>query len=299
MSKTFSVKKTSMRSNRDGYILLTTILIIAMVSILTVGLARQSMNMAIAARSSQHQLQEKWGASSCQRVALASQGALLNPRVWDADQQTWTVAPIANSASSFELGEMRFNIRLSDESAKLNMNQVYAQQGKQKTSQLVQKFSRTESLVVNLKELISANQRGSAEDRFESWGQVFEVRNGQLELSDLRDATDSLTCWGSQLNYRTASEPVLVETCKPIIGASMTQRLLGILKSDDASEWESQLLAAGAKSDRVQDLSEVLTGRSGTQSVWVESVLNLRRRNWLTVRERIAQSLHRIHSFSW
>ena len=297
--RSFAVAKKTVRKNRSGYILLTTILIIAMVSILTVGLARQSMNMAIAARSSQRQLQEKWGASSCQRVALASQGALLNPRVWDADQQTWTVVPIANTESSFELGGIRFNVRLNDESAKLNMNQVFEEQGKLRTSQLVRKFSKSGSLVVDLKGMISANQRGPAEDRFESWGQVFEVRDGQLELSDLRDATDSLTCWGSQLNYRTASEPVLVETCKPIIGAALTQRLLGILQSDDAAEWESQLLAAGASNERIQLLDQVLSNRSGTQSVWVESDTNLRLRNWLTVRERIAQSVHRIHSFSW
>jgi hypothetical protein len=92
---------------------------------------------------------------------------------------------------------------------------------------------------------------------------------------------------------------VLLETCKPVIGAVLTQKLIDILNSEDASDWEAQLLGAGGKSKRIQPLKQLLTNRSSTQSVWVESVSKNRRRNWLVVREQIATSVYRIHSFAW
>ena len=287
------------RHHRDGYVLLTTVLIIAMVSILTVGLVRQSMNMAMAARESQRNLQEKWGAASCHRFTLAKQNELLNLRVWNADLQAWTSEPISQSESSFVLGGMHFNVQMADESAKLNLNQIYRELGRQQTAQLARRFVGHGNLKVDLKPMDDRHRRGAAEDKFESWGQVFAVRDGQKSIVELKDATTKMTCWGNQLNYIVADESVITETCKPIIGAALTQKLVKALKSENTSDWESELLASGGKNEQIKSLKQVISTQSDTHSVWVHTESGKRSQTWLVVHEKLTQSVHRVHSFIW
>ena len=286
-------------SNRSGYILLTTLFIIVMVCMLTIGLARYSMNVASAANSSRRDLQEKWGAASCQRFAIANQSTLLNERVWDDEGEQWRLRPLPRSNVSFELGDVRFDVKLEDESAKLNLNRMFEESGREKTTRLAKRFATQSPLKINLKPLKDRQQRGPIEGAFESWEQVFDSSLPNFRPNNLLVAANKLTCWGSQLNYRSADETVVVETCKPLIGSVLTQELIEILNSDDTSQWQQSLLTAGAKDEQVQELSSILTARSRTQSVWVEALQENRYRAWLVVREEVAGSVYRFHSFTW
>jgi hypothetical protein len=135
------------------------------------------------------------------------------------------------------------------------------------------------------------------EDAVESWAQVFQMDSSFHTPGKLKIATEEITCWGSQLNYMTASDEVFVETVKPLIGGVLTQKLKRILGSEKGEQWAEELKAAGANANQIASLKPLLVPRSYTQAIWVESAES--NRTWLTVSERVSTSINRIHSFSW
>lgn len=290
-------KAAGIRQQRSGYILLTTLLIIAMVGILTVGLARHSVRLATDAKISRTKLQEKWGAASCQRCALARSSALLNRKVWDPESETWKNESVRKSENTIVLGEVQFQIQVDDESAKLNLNRMLEAVGRQKTASLARQLAGSRQMKVELRTL--RNGRNPMENSLESWAQVFQLNEMGRSEFQLPRVTSDLTCWGSQLNYQTASEEVVTETVKPLIGGALTQKLIRVLQSDQADDWQTELQGHGGKQEQIQALEQVLTSHSQTQAIWVRSESKRREHLWLTVREQVASSIYRVHSFRW
>jgi type II secretory pathway pseudopilin PulG len=291
----YRCKNRYVRRNPQGFILLTTLLIIAMVGLLTVGLSRHSLNLAVAARTSEKELQQKWGAASCQRFAMGT-SSLLSEQVWDDASSQWKTIPVPRSANTVQLGESLFTVVIEDESGKFNINRSLDTRGRQATASLVRRFARNRNgMVVQLRTL--QRGRGPMEDQVESWAQVFQMPSGSDTHFALPQVTQELTCWGQQLNYKTATPEVFVETVNPLIGAILTQKLQKILSGEEAGDWETELAAAGANAQQINAVKPLLVASSRTQAVWVESAES--NRIWLTISEEISSSIRRIHSFNW
>ena len=287
------------RHGRRGYILIVTLFIIAMVGILTVGLARHSMNMAISAVNSESDLQTRWGTASCQRFAIENQQELLSEQIWNEQTNSWVAHPVARSTCEFNFGKQLYLVRLDDESSKLSLNHAIANGSRQKVTGLVRKFARN-NLAVALRPLDDTKSRGPTEQPFESWGQVFTSTGSTAISPDLiRDGSEELTCWSRQLNFATASDEVLYEATKLLVGGSIARQITDLREKQPELNLEATLRQTNATEVQVGDLRNLLTNRSRTQSVWVTANSPTSTRDTLTIREEFTDTLSRLHSFTW
>ena len=286
----------SMASNRrGGYVLITTLLIIAMAGIVAASVASKSMSLAVAALKAEEELQYRWGTVSCQRVAFSQE--------LETSSGTSSASPelpeLATSSCVIFLNGQVFDVRLDDESSKLDVNVLYENSNFSNTVSVVRKLKRVSGLRAKLRPLSSGRSRKTNEDAFEAWGQVFQS-SGAIEDFPiaLKEASKSLTCWSHRLNYRNCSDKVLFESAKPIAGAVTAKKLVanrrsGILTAEMAIE---QTQAVG---DKQALLKKLLFDSSSARSVWISSTSSNQHRHTLTVRELVTGTITRYYSWSW
>jgi hypothetical protein len=58
------------RKDRNGYVLLMTIVLIAIAALILAGISRQSLLLALKALNAEEDLQRRWGAASCRQAVL-------------------------------------------------------------------------------------------------------------------------------------------------------------------------------------------------------------------------------------
>lgn len=279
---------------RAGYVMLTTVLIIAIAVILSAGLVRHSLNLATSSVRAERELQSKWGAVSCTRLASKERYRLLTSRRIQGDSQA-NIA-LKESRLLVELGKQQFEIYLQDESAKLNINHLYTNSDRQKSISQIRELAGA-SLPVQLRPIRVQNQT-AMEDDFESWGQIFKIDEKKtLTIEDLVAATEKLTCWGRGININLASDEILLETASPLVGATMAHRLVQIREEGRLEDWQGQLVAAGARQRDVNRLSQIVHDMSSAYSIWVVNKSSHRTSSSFTVIETITRSMTRIRSF--
>src|SRR6266513_6429076 len=101
---------------RRGYILLTTLALLVLSSTLLVTLARSTIERSSQARQSQQDLQRRWGDISCQRALLPHAESIL------VNQEKLHQRPYPTYRAAVQLGPQFFDLVISDEQAKTNVN---------------------------------------------------------------------------------------------------------------------------------------------------------------------------------
>lgn len=282
------------QSSRQGFVLLTTLLILAIAGVLSIGLVRHSLNLATTATRAERELQTKWGSISCNRFARVERARLLTEnRIEDGEEVD---SQLTSAEMDFNLGGQEFYVLLQDESVKLNINHSYLHAGRESTVSAVRNFSGGR-LPVQLRPLRLRN-RTAMEDDFESWGQVFELDGaGDLPPEQLIAATTNLTFWGQGINLHLASDKVVQQTVAPLVGATMAFRLLEIREEGGLDDWQEQLAAAGAREGGLNTLARIARTSSSAYSVWVVSRSSHKTSASFSAIENVSESVTRIRSF--
>ena len=142
--RTAAVRSVCVTRRRRGFVLVMTLVLIAVAGMLLVGVARDSMMLALEALSAQRDLQQRWGAISCQETILRRAGQLFEAEARQLEKDgEFRMPQPASIAGSIMLGGIRFDIRLADEDAKLNLNTLHAFKGKQQAEQTVRAMDMT------------------------------------------------------------------------------------------------------------------------------------------------------------
>ena len=287
------------KRRRKGYVLLMTMLAIALSSLALVGFASFSLNHAVETRMLKGELQQKWGAASIERVAFANSDRLLNRTIVDRETGEQTHKPLRSQNAYFLLGEFEFAVSFEDESAKLDLNQVLKlSRSEAATESIIAEFVDFDGLPIFLRPLDAEFQRTKKEDALESWGQVFELSAGNENAGGIRQATRELTCWSSKMNYRTASDETLYEFCSLIGGQTAAGQLVSERQRAPELPLE-KVLEEIHISKRVQaSLQSALVESSHSQSVWIRGVGAGTKSDRFVVRESISGT-ERFVSFQW
>lgn len=281
------MKRRHRQSNRQGYVLVMSVFVLAIVGLLLTSIASHSLNLATEAAIAKRSLQDKWAIASCQKYGIENARRLLD----DGE-------PLAVSASTIRLNGSQIDIVLADESAKLDVNVLYNNTNEAKTRSVVRDLSDSNELVPRIRPL-DQDYRDARNDPFEAWGQVFRCHEYVEDFPyKLFEATQRLTCWSKRLNYRSASKEVLQESIKAIAGGATAQRLTRKLKENSDSP-TSELIGSVADGRNREKLTRLLTNRSTSQSVWIRMRRGESVSSTLTVNEQLTGSINRIYSFSW
>lgn len=114
-------------TKRRGFVLLMTLLLIPVIAAAVVGVSRLSLERALAAKHAQEQMQLRWGRRSIQTALVPRLADLLD------QAQPRRPEPVTRLGGTVDLGGMSFELRLSDEQAKANLNTLWRERGPRRT----------------------------------------------------------------------------------------------------------------------------------------------------------------------
>jgi hypothetical protein len=301
------------RSRHRGYVLLVALALTALAAVVVVGLSRVAMERIVYARQAAEDLQRKWGVVSCRAALLPYAEQLLSAadvRVNPKD------GPVVVQAETIELGRMRFDLRIGDEQAKVNVNAMLQTRSPSDADR-------------DLGRLLSGSGVGGRVRLIEqdanpwsigSFGQVFPgmhpadlLGEGSEHMPAKPPAVDRITCWGSgKLNVRRASAEALEELLAPELSAVRIAPAVELRQQmrDQARQQQDEqppqelsvdqfLQTVQAEAEQEKVLRGMLTDRSRCWSLWVTVRSPSRSWRWLMVREILGRQTERVTAFQW
>jgi hypothetical protein len=276
-----------------GFVLLWTLALLALAAVVLTGLTRRSARRAVEAVDAQEQLQRKWAMASCRKLAKDNAEALL--KLTEKRRH----AAVASMSLQGVLGNIQLQARIADEQAKVNVNTIYEEMGKDRTATLVRDVARGAGLarvLLRPDPRYAKSRRSSARTdvaaksastiksastmpttapaewpAFGCWAQVFDSDDPAVLLADsVKSPTNELTCWGDgRLNIDRASTAAIRAVLGQHLSIGVVQTLLderskNLQKSPD--EW---LAGMKLSAEQNQALTQLVTEQSACHSVMI------------------------------
>lgn len=260
-----------LRTRQRGYVLLMVLLVLTIAATAVTAIVRRSCKQALLANRAQRELQRRWGCASCEEFFLPRAEEILLSRA-DASQ---------GSPSSFAhlltVGGLRYQVLLSDEQAKANVNWLVHTRGRSRAADALRELQRELSRPLPV-ELAPMNVRTPADPlelpvRCATFDQVFTVDHPS-DLVDLvqpsRSPTGGITCWGDgKVNFKRARVAVLRIVLEGVLTHGQVADLAALAaeRPDCALDEAIESLDLGPRThDQVHN---ILTDLSACHSVWV------------------------------
>jgi hypothetical protein len=279
-----------------------TLALLVIAALSQAGLARRSLQAALAANEAQSELQRHWAAASC-RDFLLPQAEAIFIRLEETGANRRPRWPTPGEASvALTLGDFNVRLALADEDAKTNLNALYAKKPASVHLALVEtaKSGLTPELRPDMSQEAKLRKR-----QFATWGQVFPIAS-VLSRPDgwerLGEATGSLTCWGEgKPNIRRASDQTIETVATAALGGAAARKFLEARRNASEDLLLADLLETLdlRRADQLK-LRGVLSDRSSCYSL--SMALGNKRRQWYHLwiqGDRAAVGSDHLQSFSW
>jgi hypothetical protein len=292
------------RRRHRGYVLIVTLGLLVLAATMLVSLGRATMRRGAEARESLEELQHRWGVVSCRKAILPSAEAILAR----LEREQKKAVPVYRA--SVRLGGQAFDVIVSDEQAKANVN-LLLERGDRSAAQseLTRALSGTGfGGAVRLRPLVDVKRPAQPKATtgpgtrpatmplvrgIESYGQVFDGVDPKMliEGRGLQAPAELVTCWGNgAINVSRASALSL----KLAAGDSASQAALDqALRARDQVYRESQ--RAGAVQDAIKKVNfsdgegqrrqMAWTTESKCHSLWIVTRTKQREYYYLVVRD--------------
>ena len=258
-----------------GYVLLMTLLVLAIAAAATASVCRMSLAKALRAGRAEEGLQQRWGALSCRTVLL--------PRAEQALATSPSPAAV-EVRRDLRLGRVEFTLVFGDEQAKANVNEIFRRGGRAEAERAARELvaAAGASARIDLSPRPGAtaadgNNTADQEPAFASLAQLFGD-TPPAELLARRGSGDSLsalvTVWGDGLlNVRRARPAAMQQACRPHLNAAQVQKLLAARDAKPADEFDldEELERAKVSQSRRDALDDRLDVDSTCHSLWVIS----------------------------
>lgn len=264
-----------MKKQRDGYLLLMVLVMLTIASLLTAGVARRSMGQAVICAQMQSKLQRQWGSVACRHAILDRAEILLRKQEQQAEGD---VQPLPRIQRTLQLGDIEFELLLSDEQSKLNLNWVFTEKQIQGVDRvLYQTVGRLSTyLVAEPTPHPAALPSVTFPPAFSSWGQVFSYEESrvpgstsQLPLS-IANSTDEITCWGDgHLNLHRASTTTLRKLCCLAVNPEAAKQILEARAKNPHLNVKKLLKKVDLNRKEKRELQHCLGDRSTCHSLWI------------------------------
>lgn len=250
--------------------MLTVVVCLVLVSLALVSVARRSMQLASTASGRQRQLQQQWGAVSCQRTLLPAAPGLFDARRRWAASDGRAPSSVGRIETRVVLGGLVFDLLVSDEDAKINLNAMYRLGGRAAVERAITLERPLQGAPPVRLRPLAGGADGAA---FDSWGQVFDLsmarplENGPAMLPLL---SRRATCWGSgKLNVRQADPRSVGEVVRLAVSDSAARRLSKDLAERPLVQLDQLIDGLTVAAEKRNQLRELLSEQSTCYSLWV------------------------------
>ncbi len=287
-----------MRLVDRGYVLVMTLVLLALMVLALTGTVRLSLRRASEAQLAQQQLQHRWGMLSCQHTLLPRTEEFLS------SQQLIKQRPLASVRRTIQLGGTSFELIFADEQAKANANVLLQRRGKQNAERILRELLIGSPLAGRLQLRPFEPQRPArtALPLIGDYGQIIEFTGIEslLQGDEGQSLAGQITCWGDgRLNFRRASEQALRSLACPPLDSGRVQQMLN-LRATSPQLSLSQVLDRMQLSTFQHSAAEAsLSEGSGAQSLWI--IVRSPRRSWyrLAIQQRNQDGTRSVDVFEW
>lgn len=302
--------RTIFRTHRSGGFVLVVVLILILLAGFSLAVvARTSFSTALDAKHAITDLQTRWAVHTANDHFLPGAKNVLQ----SIEKQSG--APTASRRLKLKLGEIDFTFILSDESAKLNLNQVLRKTKTDGANRALRDIlSRCSSnsggtFGIRLRPYPIDIRRNASTDLLLAFDQVFDTRS-PAELPKVlmspevgsRSVCDYLTLYsgGGRVNFRRADESVIRLAAGSTVDSSIIETLLTARRQNPMASLSSAMSKAQLNDQQRRSVMSVLTDQSSAQSLWViADTPSSRPRYFLTVRGTFAGRTDNRIQFNW
>jgi len=230
-------------SRQSGFVLLMTLVLLMMAVVALAGMAHRSIIAALDSRTAVEDLQRRWATTSIRSALLKRIGKLLDRaergEVENGElSERYLNAPIAQLHVSCTLSGMDYELVLTDEQAKLNLNRLLKRDDRAKVRSIVRRLTdRSNSAnekpaaLTLLTGTVGADDPGKrgALPRIGSYGQIFTGASPERLIGGEKTAglAADITCWGDgKVNLRRARDQVVRYACGGDVQHDVVRELL-------------------------------------------------------------------------
>ena len=304
--------------NSRGFVLLMTLVVLAIAGTIMATSARRSGLRALDTREHVRRLQLRWASISCRDITFANAGDIFNTA------SEYQPIKSIQVRSSITLGSIDFDLILSDEQAKANINLLAARLGPKGLTAAMRELQadQREILQVMLKPgkkrqnlqftPESRRERRRAQKHnipenvpivYESYDQVYRYDHPSQLLRYKQDETspsDRITFWGNgKLNLARAE----VETLRSVLTGLVTEAQIISLANCDPSDPTFALAkvidTSELDTEKASVVTMLLTDKSECYSLWVIGNVPSRRYYRLFIADEQIHPAKRSSSFYW
>jgi len=275
-----SIQNRNRHNGRQGFVLPLTLMVIALTTVVMMGVARQSLRVAEQAIQAERDLQRRWGVISCQQTLLDRADWLLDEATWNSDHSSASpqVDPLRDAGhlrSIFQLGSLEFDVFIADEDAKLNLNTAMSLQALPVVTEHLQRLTANENVPIQLApERMPSADPSNQQFLFSSWGQVFrqdKIPHAAEIPRKIASASAHLTCWGDgKLNLGRASESSIRAICGMADADRAVPRLLAARSQAKGFDFYQLTDESDLRGEEIKKLAAFITSQSNCFSMWVK-----------------------------
>ncbi|MFO8014767.1 MAG: hypothetical protein R6X20_15845 [Phycisphaerae bacterium] len=282
-------------STQRGFALLMALLLVLLAGVALAGVARRSIVTALDARDAARDLQRRWAVRSCRATLLGHAERLLDEAErgrGDADalSDTYKNAPKIHRTVACRLADIDYELVLTDEQAKLNVNTLLEDEGLAQAQSVVSRMvtatggGAAPAVEVRLRTL-AVRSLASEKDGFlpeqGAYGQIFDGASARelVGTAQAPGVSESVTCWGDgKVNVRRAPETVLKQVCEKALTRQDLRHLLEACERNPYVPLSGMLAEVHPK--QREKVYGLLTDRSRCHGLWVIARGN--QRSWYT-----------------
>lgn len=248
---------------RSGYLLVTVLVMIGVVSLLLSQIAASSMRVASSAIAEEREMRNRWAVTSVRRFCLDSAPRLLE---LPSSASGETLAP-SILWKDVSVAEQTFRVILADETAKLNLRKIASQYGESTVATV------TEELLSDHHGMRSAVGLGASGKpsgtRWENWVADGGTRS-LLDPRKIAAATQRLTLWGDgRLNVFSSDEETLEALWRQLFGRRPPNELLEARSQSPRPPLGQLLTSLDLRESQAVTARRWLVDESECYSVWI------------------------------
>ncbi|MDB5325530.1 MAG: hypothetical protein JWM57_1099 [Phycisphaerales bacterium] len=248
---------------RHGYVLVMTLLLLAIAAVTLAGVVAESQRRAMEAQFVAADLQRHWIGISCEKTLLKHAAEL-----FAAARQT-SHQPLNQLHYSLTVGGDQITLVLSDEQAKANINMLARYLGPTLMGETVRELAGPNAGVALLPTITrekGVDGQETSTQVFASYGQIFGAAQPRHLAGKM---TEQLTCWGdSKLNTRAATPASVAAVAATVLDKAECERFAKIWQKSSSS-WRDAFRDANILPDKVKVMESRVTDSSHCYALWV------------------------------
>ncbi len=268
-------------TSRRGFILVMTLMLIAIAAVALVSVGRSSMGLAVDAVQARQDLQRRWGSISCRHTTLALAPIILDRAGADPDPSPGSIH------TQVQLNGWHYSLTLSDEQAKVNINTMLHDHGREVTRTFIRRQCGGQPWSDEIT-LPTTHRPAPTRDIHQEEGShrdIISVNHflpaydpGGIDQTDSYPL-DTLTCWGDgRINLTRAPDDLVQLVLRPLLSTIEITRLRESLSTSETKSLIDALISTGISEDDIPKVLKRLTLDSSCYSVWV--AVDTQKRSW-------------------